>query len=649
MRIKERTINQQVYSTCIEHGYPEVVARIIAGRTETFDKNIFQFTLDAIKPANIMADCTKAAKRIAKAICNNETILLFTDYDVDGCTSMAILYETLHNVFDVPDSRILRLTGHRTLDGYGVTDPVVDKIISMRQSIRDDISLSSGKNLSQNSVNGSVCCPTLMITADAGASDAARIKRLADAGIDVIVTDHHIVPKEGVPEAAFAVVNPQRENCQYDPKIAGCGVAWLLMTALAKEMENGSTGNLDSNDMAGLNRMNCTLEQKKKIHQLLDHVALGTVADLVPLTSVINRYFVKKGLEFMNRKNRPCWQVALNGRDADSTFLAFQLAPRINASSRMTSEATTALEFLMQSSPDEVTKSYQQLGIFNTERQKIEKEMFNAAKASMNLIEPDSGITTTAVGDNITTNITDTISGMTSPVLIYYSEKNHPGIQGIVAGKLTEYFGIPAIMLADIGDSMVTGSGRAGQFLHLRDALQTFDEGFPGIFLSYGGHKAAAGFKLHKDNVNLFKRELTRIVVEQLDGQDTTPYLHTDGSLKNSPMAENLYTNRTANNQINLDTYYHIEALHPFGMGFPSPLFHDRMVATDVKVMGKNPVHLSMMLDGVKSAFFYALAKPGDPLPVNSGEIVDVLYTLNLNSWQGRESLQLIIKKIKNM
>ncbi|KJR41465.1 single-stranded-DNA-specific exonuclease RecJ [Candidatus Magnetoovum chiemensis] len=335
MMIKERSINHAVYKTCIENRYPEIAARIIAARTNNFDKNIFEFTIDAVKPADTMADCTKAAKRIAEAVNNNETILLFTDYDVDGCSSMAVLYGTLHDVFQVPESKIIKLTGHRTTDGYGLTDPVADKILEVR--------------------------PNLVITADAGASDGNRITRLADASIDVIVTDHHLIPKEGVPDAAFAVVNPQRENCTYDSSIAGCGVAWLLMTALSKEMK-------------------CSIEQKQKIHQMLDYVALGTVADLVPLTSVINRYFVKKGLEFMNRKNRRCWQAALNEREADAEYLAFQLAPRINASSRITGEASTAVDFLIEHKDSDTFQTYQQLENFNNSRQQIEKKMFNEAK-----------------------------------------------------------------------------------------------------------------------------------------------------------------------------------------------------------------------------------------------------------------------------
>lgn len=576
MLIKERQINQQVYNTCIENGYPEVIARIISGRTDTFNKNIFEFTLDAIKPADNMADCSKAAQRVAEAIHNNETILLFTDYDVDGCTSMAVLYEALNGVFEVPASKIVRLTGHRSDDGYGLTDSIADRILNIR--------------------------PDIVITADAGISDGARITRLSEAGIDVIVTDHHLIPKEGIPQAAFAVVNPQRENCQYDANIAGCGVAWLLMTGIAREMK-------------------CNIEQKRKIHQLLDHVALGTVTDLVPMTSVTNRYFVKKGIEFMNHKNRGCWKVALNGKDVDTGYLAFQLGPRINASSRMTGEALTALNFLMEHDLDRSAEYYEQLDLLNKNRQKTEREMFEEAKKQINI---------------------------TDPILVYYSKNNHPGIQGIVAGKLAEKFGTPVVMLADIADGIVVGSGRAGQFLHLRDALQTFDNLYPGIFIAYGGHRAAAGFKLKKEDIDLFKKELPGIVTKQLCGQDTTPYLQTDGSLKVGckKFLPNSNTGNFENNQINLETYYQIERLKPFGMGFPSPVFHDQMVATDIKTMGKTPVHLSMKLDGIKAAFFHAIDQPGDPLPVNSGDLVNVVYTLDLNFWQGRENLQLIIKKL---
>jgi len=559
MLIKQRKLNKNVYSTCVDAGYPEVVARIIAGRKKVFDKNIFDFSLDAIQPAINMAGVPAAVNRILKAIRNRENILIFTDYDVDGCTSMAILYKALHEVFNVTRSNISTLTGHRTEDGYGLTDSLADKIIQLK--------------------------PDLVITADAGISDNERVEKLAGAGIDVIITDHHLVPGEGVPEAAVAVVNPQQENCSYDSKIAGCGVAWLLMTAITQELD-------------------CTQDQKRILHQMLDYVALGTVADLASLDSVTNRYVVKKGLEFMNRKNRLCWERALNGKMAQVSDLGFQLGPRINASSRMTGRADTAIDFLLSEDPDEIWCSYDLLDKHNKTRQSIESQMLCTAKQAFTGKEP---------------------------AIVYYSEENHAGIQGIVASKLSEDYGVPSIMLADVGNGMVSGSGRAGQFLHLRDALQAFDENNPGILKSYGGHKAAAGLKLHKENIDIFKKGFLGVVQEQLYGQDITPFKKTDGSL---------------NGFINLDTYYQIEKLKPFGMGFQTPVFYDEMVATQIRVMGQTRTHLSMMLDRYRAVFFRALETPESPLPVHEGEKTGVLYSLSLNEWQGRRNLQLIVKEM---
>lgn len=559
MQIKQRDLNQEVYSACIKSGYPEIVARIIAGRRETFDKNIFEFTLNAIQPATTMVDAAKAAQRITKAIHNHETILLFTDYDVDGCTSMAILYGALHDIFGVSSSYIMKLTGHRTQDGYGLTATVAETILQLK--------------------------PDLVITADAGTSDNKRIEKLADAGVDVIVTDHHLIPKEGGPNAALAVVNPQQECCPYDPHIAGCGVAWLLMTAVSQEMK-------------------CSIEQKQKLHQMLDYVALGTVADLVSLNSVTNRYFVKKGLEFMNRKIRACWRTAINDKEAAVGYLGFQLGPRINAASRMSGRPDRAIEFLLGENMDQVNLAYEELDQLNSSRQHMEKEMYNSAN--------------------------QVFTGRESAI-IHYSEKNHAGIQGIVASKLSENFGVPAVMLAHVGNNLVAGSGRSGQFLHLRDALQTFDEQYPGIFISFGGHRAAAGLKIHKENIEIFKKGFHDIVKDQLKDLDITPYIKTDGSLKGN---------------ISLDTYYQIEHLKPFGMGFPSPTFFDEMVATRVRVMGKHPVHLAMMLDNYQAVFFNALNTPDAPWPIREGERVEVVYTLNLNQWQGRSNLQLMVKTV---
>jgi single-stranded-DNA-specific exonuclease len=559
MKIKQRQLTPEVYSACINVGYPEIVARIIAGRTSVFDKNFFEFTLDAIQPATTMAGVPEAVNRISHAIDKQQTILIFTDYDVDGCTSMAILYNALNQVFGVPESNIIQLTGHRMVDGYGLTDSIADKIIALK--------------------------PDLVITADAGISDGVRVKKLAAAGIDVIITDHHLVPKTGVPDAAVAVVNPQQECCPYDPKIAGCGVAWLLITAVAQDR-------------------GCTIEQKRILHEMLDYVALGTVADLVPLNSVINRYFVRQGLAFMNNRVRPCWEKALNNKAAGVGQLGFQIGPRVNACSRITGNADTAIDFLLSNDMDQVCCAFDEMDIHNRKRQAIEAEMLFEARKN--------------------------VSGK-EPAIVYYSESNHAGIQGIVASKLSEIFGKPAIMLADVENGMVAGSGRAGQFLHLQAALETLNEHMPDLFVSFGGHKAAAGLKIHKKDVQRFTEGFHEVVREQLKDQDTTPFKETDGSL---------------DGYIDLDICYQIEKLQPFGIGFPTPTFYDEMEVRNIRVIGKTQTHLSMMLDAHKAVYFDALETPESPWPISEGQTVGVVYSLNVNEWQGRRSVQLFVRDV---
>jgi single-stranded-DNA-specific exonuclease len=216
------------------------------------------------------------------------------------------------------------------------------------------------------------------------------------------------------------------------------------------------------------------------------------------------------------------------------------------------------------------------------------------------------------------------------PAIIYYSESNHAGIQGIVASKLSEIFGKPAIMLADVENGMVAGSGRAGQFLHLQAALETLNEDMPDLFISFGGHKAAAGLKIHKKDVQRFTNGFHEVVREQLKGQDTTPYKETDGSLDGF---------------IDLDTCYQIENYSLLASGFRRPLSMMRW-RPGIRVIGKTRTHLSMMLDGHKAVYFNALETPESPWPVSDGQTVGVVYTLNLNEWQGRRSVQLFVRDV---
>ncbi len=242
-----------------------------------------------------------------------EHIGILTDYDVDGITSHVVIRRTLNELFGIPENRLHSLIGHRIHDGYGISLPLVERTLSLSPR------------------------PSLVITADCGSSDEPRIARLSEAGIDVVVSDHHALPTEGPPASAFATVNPTRDDCTYpDPTIAGCMVAWLVMSLTRSVLIEWGV-----------------LEPATpKLSPWLSYVALGTVADCVSLGgSVANRAVVAHGLTLINRMEAACWRTMAQRLGADSVpfdaeTLAFQMGPRINARSRL-DDPYAALHFML--------------------------------------------------------------------------------------------------------------------------------------------------------------------------------------------------------------------------------------------------------------------------------------------------------------
>lgn len=522
-----------------------LIEKIVKNRIGNFDENFINPSIKHIKSTSCLTNSREAANKIIEFINNNKKILLFTDYDVDGCTSMAILYKTIVEIIGYKKDNVVMLTGDREVDGYGLTDNIVNKIIELS--------------------------PGLVITADCGTSDSDRIDKLSKNNIGVIVTDHHDVPDLGVPQSALFVVNPKQDS-KYDSNIAGCGVAWLLMSDVVRQYSYNK-------------------KQQKEFFSLLDYVAVGTVADMVSLKSLTNRFFVKKGLEFINDENgRECWKAA--SKKIDTEFISFYLGPNINASSRMTNSAQTAINFLTL---DEPKKYYKQLTKLNNERKKIEKEMTERAEKEYLEIEQ---------------------------CLIYYSKDNFAGVQGIVAGKLMRKLNVPCIILS--GNEKISGSGRS-EDIHIREALNQFNLKFPDI-ISFGGHKAAAGLSLSKKNLDLFLKEMPNILYKM-------PKLN-----------EEIFQDDGELNSINIKTYYELQKCAPYGMGFSQPLFTGTMIINEIKIIGKTKEHLSMILDGIKAVcFFY---KKLGKFNYRQGDKINIKYRLNLNYFAGRTNLQLMIEEI---
>ncbi len=556
-----------------------IVAQRLSGKqTEQSIDSIVTASLQNIAPPGLLKDSDRAVKRIARALSEGETIGLLTDYDVDGITSHAILLFALRDFFGLAAERIQHLIGHRIDDGYGISKGLVERILNDSQGL-----------------------PELIITADCGSSDEAQIARLKEQGIDVIVTDHHAIPQEGIPLSAYATINPTRDDCAYpDNTIAGCMVSWLLMSHLRNELI--TTGVLN--------------QQTPKLSQLLDFVSLGTVADAVSLLSPINRAVVKTGLKIMNQLQRPCWQAMKNLLEYDfqafsAEDLGFQIGPRINARSRM-SDPYMALHFLSAAGITESSQYLLELDQDNQLRKSTEKDMLDIAfRLAAEQLEQQSYS------------------------LLIYHEAFHAGVQGIVASRLMEKYGRPVIILSPTNEpGIVTGSARTIARIHIRDVLEQIATKYPQILLRFGGHKGAAGLKMLNDNIDEFRLLFEQVVHQQLDSADNLrPIIYSDGELLET--------------QLSFETIAELKQLEPYGREFETPVFEGDFQIQSIRAIGADGTHLMIQLASESNSFraiwFKALEKSGADFPFVEGQIIHVAYQLKENYYRGNFSIQLHI------
>lgn len=560
-------------------------ARIVANRLDQQEQQIeaiVNTSLKNIAPPSLLKDSDKAVKRIAQAIEQKEIIGLLTDYDVDGITSHAILVHALRDSFAFPEAKLQHLIGHRIEDGYGVSQGLVERILCNDQ------------------------IPDLIITADCGSSDEIQIQQLKQQGIDVIVTDHHAIPQEGIPASALATINPTRSDCDYpDNTIAGCMVSWLLMSYLRSELI--TQGKLDQNSA--------------KLSGLLDFVSLGTVADAVSLSSPINRAVVNAGLKVMNQLQRPCWQATKQLLERDFQLftaedLGFQIGPRINARSRM-SDPYKALHFLCAETLYEAGKHLKDLDQDNQHRKETEKSMleiaFKLAQQQLNKL---------------------------SWSLVIFHEDFHAGVQGIVASRLIEKFGRPVIVLSPTNDeTKLTGSARTIAIIHIRQAIEQVANETSDMVLGFGGHKGAAGLKLNSRKVDEFSVLFDKAIADQLRENNITsshqlkPQIYSDGEL--------------SEDELSFQTIAELKLLEPYGREFEAPVFEGAFMVQSIRVIGADGIHLMAQLatesHSFRAVWFRALENKGAPLPFAEGNNIHVVYQLKENYYRGNFSIQLHI------
>jgi len=441
-------------------------------------------------------DC--ALERLMRAIRDHEKILIYGDYDVDGTTSVVVLKRAIELAggaadFHVPD---------RLKEGYGMRPEAVEA--------------ASARGVS------------LIVSADTGIRAAEVVRRARELSIDVIITDHHLPEAELPP--AVAVLNPNRPDCGYPEKnLCGVGVAFKLVQALLGQMD-WSAGKL-----------------RRVLESFLKLVAIGTVADVVPLTGE-NRIIVKHGLSGLGDVRNPGLRALLDvagftgGSAPSATQVAFRIAPRMNAAGRM-STANDVIEMLLTHDADRARVLAERLHAFNTERQKTEADIVEAILDECERAPVDD----------------------TQPALVFCAANWHRGVLGIVASRLVERFHRPVFVLSeDPEQGLAQGSGRSIPRFHLLDAL----ESMPELFVKFGGHSHAACLTLGGADVATFRSRLQNYAGSHLTPDDFRAELEIDGTI----------TLR----EINERTVAEITSLAPFGCGHPAPLF----AALNVEVAG---------------------------------------------------------------
>lgn len=572
-----------VYETAKKFGLTELQARLVANRTndtDGLDEIIFP-KLKHIQHPSALKNIEQATQIICDAITavqsSDGVIVLATDYDTDGVTSAWVAKTALCEYFKVPADKVVHIIGDRKT-GYGITDEVVKRILAIDAPVE------------------------LVISADQGSSDEARIEQLKNNGIKVCVTDHHQIPIEGPPKSATCTINPQQVGCDYDKTVAGCFVIFLVMTQVRQALIN--LGKLPN--------------ETPSLKYLAHNVALGTVADSVSLKSPNNRAIVHAGLQIINQFHSPAWQAmkALNNNNEkpfDAEFLGFQVATRINAASRV-SDVTTAFKFLSSLNFDEALAHLQQLDEDNLNRRAQQDAMLKQALLNANEIYNDQ-----------TYSLALKLQG-------------NAGIQGIIASRIGEKYGVPTVAMTDLEDGFLAGSARGVvDDIDLRHAFQWMSEQKEDLFISMGGHKGAAGCMIAIENYPIFSQLFEQAIQIQLGDVPPVPTIYTDGELADSMLEPSLI------DEINL--------LEPFGRDWLKPIFSGTFKISQMRFVGQQKNHLSCKLQTstgklMQSIFFNVRENEAEQLNYHVNDWVECAYQPSLNTYAGRTNLQLRLKSI---
>ncbi len=571
IEIKRRLPDEK---TALPLTIPPLLQRIYAQRGICQESELVR-DVSSLQTYENLAGIEQAVQLLADALKTNKRIIVVGDFDVDGATSSALSVTALGAL---GCTNVDYLVPNRFEDGYGLSPEVVEQAIAKGAEF--------------------------IMTVDNGISSIDGVKAAKEKGLLVLITDHHL-PGNELPEAD-AIVNPNLAHCQFESKsLAGVGVAFYLMLALR----------------AHLRKENWFIEKAipaPNLAQLLDLVALGTVADVVTLDRN-NRILVHQGL--MRIRAGKCRAgiralIDISNKQIErlsASDFGFSLGPRINAAGRL-EDMSFGVELLLCQDLNKAHQMAAKLDDLNKTRRDIEQGMKEEALTLCEELQ---------FGED----------NKLPYGLALYQTKWHQGVIGILASRIKEIYHRPVIAFADGGKGLIKGSARSIQGLHMRDLLDLMDTNHPGLIKKFGGHAMAAGLTIAEVDFQRFASLFDEAVKDNIDENAFKGILLSDGELK----AE----------EINLDVAQMLQDAGPWGQGFPEPLFDGRFRLINQRLVGEK--HLKMTLEPEEGgelvdaiAFNIDLAR----WPDFSVQRVDIAYRLEINEFRGNRTVQLLIEHI---
>ena len=563
MEIRRRALDPS--SELAGHLHP-VLRRVYAARGIANDSDL-DLSLERLLPVGSLEGLDDATQLLATHRAGR--VLVIGDFDADGATSTALVVRALRAM---RFAHVDFLVPNRFRFGYGLTPEIV--------------ALAASR------------APTLIVTVDNGVSSVAGVEAARELGIPVLVTDHHL-PGARLPRAAV-IVNPNMRGSRFaSPALAGVGVAFYLVAALGKALG----------------------EERFRAAELLDLVALGTVADVVPFDRN-NRILVAQGIKRIRAGRCVAGIRALletAGRKLEqlnAADLGYAVAPRLNAAGRLT-DMSVGIACLLTDSPDEAASLAGQLATLNEERREIEQRMqIEAVGLADGLRESDAA---EALG------------------VCLFDESWHQGVVGLVAGRIKDRLHRPVIAFARSEDGSLRGSARSVPGVNIRDALDSVAALHPGLIDKFGGHAMAAGMSLRAENLPAFKIAFAEEIAARADRELLTGIIYSDGALSPAELC--------------IDTAQALRSAGPWGQGFPEPVFDGRFGVLDARIVGDKHLKLRLTLpqgsEAIDAIAFGYVGGASMSSAVVEGAALQLAYRLEVNEYRGSARVQLNCQHLK--